>query len=212
MWSIADLADAIEAGLVRENARLAAERAVYGLDAREEVQLHPLLAAALIDAGYGIAREQRYPADQALRRDSEGERCDLVITPDHRPLITGETRATLFEPADAIPFDEAFWLEVKTVAQHTIDGPNASYASQLLSTIRQDITKLAKDRGILHAGLLILMFVGDETVAAHDLGIWQDRCLKRGMPIAAPSRRNVPITDRMGNTVCAIALYPVRHW
>jgi hypothetical protein len=212
MWSIADLADAVEAGVKATSAQLDEEHAIYGLDAKDEVELHPILAEAFTRAEYGVHREHRYPADQKKRRESEGERCDLVLTPDGRELASGERKATLFEPADAVPLDEAYWLEVKTVAQYTIEGANGQYSSQLLSTIGRDVTKLSKDRGILHAGLLIVMFVQDERIANHDLGIWQDRCLKRNLPIAAPSQRCVPITDRLGNGCCVLALYPVRHW
>ncbi|MCZ6834775.1 MAG: hypothetical protein O7G85_03280, partial [Planctomycetota bacterium] len=195
MWSVADLADAVEAGVKASNSQLDEEHAVYGLDARDEVELHPILAQAFTCADYGVHREHRYPADQKKRKESEGERCDLVLTPDGLPLASSERKATLFEPADAVPLDEAYWLEVKTVAQYTIEGPNPQYSSQLLSTIRQDVTKLSKDQGILHAGLLIMMFVHDERVAEHDLGIWQDQCLTRGLPIAAPSFRSVKIKD-----------------
>lgn len=213
MWSVADIADAIEAGLKRHCAVLDAEHAVSGIDALDEVELHPFLARALEEQEYGVFREQRYPADQSKRRESEGERCDFVLTPPGRTsLVSSERKATLFEPADAVPLDEAFWLEVKTVAQFTIEGPNRNYTSQLLSTIRQDITKLSKDRGILHAGLLIVMYVQSQEVADHDLGIWQDRCLRRNLPIASPSQRSFPISDRLGNGVCALACYPVRHW
>ena len=212
MWSVADLADAIEAGLRCRCAALDDEHAVYGLDALDEVDLHPVLGNTLIDAGFGVAREIRYPADHHKRKESHGERCDLVLCPDARPLSSTEAKSTLFEPPDATPFDEAFWLEVKTVAQHTTDGANASYSSQLLSTIRHDVSKLSKDPGILHAGLLIVMFVHDAPVAAHDLGVWQDRCLARGLPIGAPSLRGISITDRLGHGHLQVAVYPVSHW
>jgi hypothetical protein len=212
MWSVADVADAIDAGLRRRCAQLDEEHAVYGLDTLDEVALHPILAEAIAGAGYGVAREVRYPADHHKRKESHGERCDLVLTPDARPLVSTEAKATLFEAPDAVPFDEAFWLEVKTVAQHTTDGPNGSYSSQLLSTIRQDVTKLSKDPNILHAGLLIVMFVHDARVATHDLGIWQDRCLDRGLPIGAPYLRGIPITDRHGNGHLQVAAYSVSHW
>lgn len=211
MWSPADIADAVADGLRRRAAALDAEHAVYGLDALDEVQLHPFIAEALSHDGYGVYREQRYPADLRRRRESEGERCDFVLTPAGQPLRAAESKATLFEPEDAIDLDEAFWLETKVVAQYTPEGPNRQYASQFLSTVRHDVTKLAKDPGIFHAGLLIVLFVRDETVAKHDLDIWQDRCLQRMLPIAAPSIRHVPISDRMGHSLCTVALYPVRR-
>jgi hypothetical protein len=135
-----------------------------------------------------------------------------LLTPDHRSLAVTERRATLFDPPDAVGLEDAFWLEVKVVAQYTEEGANATYASQLLSTVRHDVTKLSKDDGILHAALLIVLFVRDVTIAEHDLGIWQDRCLERCLPIGAPSCRSMAITDRLGNSVCYVALYPVAHY
>lgn len=211
MWNIADIADAIEAGLRERFTQADREQSVYGLDALDEVALHPVLAQALANAGYGVHREQHYPADRARRKFSEGERCDFVLTPEGRALTQPESRGTLFDPPDSLDVSDAFWLEVKVVAQFTTEGPNRGYSSQLLSTVGRDVTKLSKDPGICRAGLLIVMFVRDAAVAEHDLGIWQDRCLQRGLPIAAPARRQIPITDRMGNAMCAITVYPVSH-
>jgi hypothetical protein len=211
MWSIADIADVLETGLRERNAQLDAEHAVYGLDALEEVALHPVLAEALALGGFGVHREQRYPADRIRHRESEGRRCDFVLTPDRLPLREPDAKATLFDPPEAVELDEAFWLEVKVVAQFTPEGPNRNYASQLLSTVGQDVTKLSKDPDILRAGILIVLFVRDAIVAEHDLGVWQDRCLERGLPIGAPSLRMLSMTDRLGNGVCAISVYPVNH-
>jgi len=211
VWSVADVADAIEGGLRRRMAQLDLEQSVTGLDALDELALHAILADCLAEAGYGVQRERRYPADRAKRRESEGERCDLVLTPDGRPLRETDAKATLFDRPDAVEPDEAFWLEVKLVSQFTEEGPNRNYASQLLSTVRHDVTKLSKDPDILRAAILIVLFVRDAIVAEHDLGVWQDRCLQRGLPIGAPSVRTLPMTDRLGNGVCAIAVYPVSH-
>lgn len=210
-WIIADLADAVEAGLRRRIGELDLEQAVYGLDSLDELRLHRILAEALQEGGFGVFREQRYPADRKRRRFSEGERCDLVLTPGGRPLEQPDAAGTLFDAPDAVTLADAFWLEVKIVAQFTVEGPNPNYSSQLLSTIRHDITKLSKDPGILHAGLLIVMFVRDHAVARHDLGIWQSRCVERGQPISAPSQRELPISDRIGNGLCVVSLYPVSH-
>lgn len=208
---IPDIADAVEVGLQSKLAQLDLEQAVYSLDAMDEVALHPVLAQALQEVGYGVYREQRYPADRIRRKVSEGERCDFVLTPDGRPLKQPDVAGTLFDPPDALPLADAFWLEAKIIAQFTCEGPNRGYSSQLLSTVRQDVTKLSKDRGILRAGLLLILFVRDEVVASHDLDIWQDRCLARGLPIGAPARRCFPIADRHGHGACAIAVYPVSH-
>jgi hypothetical protein len=211
MWSIADIADAVAAGLQERADDLEAEQAVYGLDALEETALHPIIAAALADAGYGVHREQRYPSDRRKRRQSEGERCDLVLTERGRALRAPDVAGTLFDPPDAVDLPDAFWLEMKTVSQFSPGGPNRSYASQLQSTVRQDVTKLSKDLEILHAGVLLVLFVRDVSVARHDLGIWQERCLARGLPIGAPSVREIDLSDRHGNGHCTIAIYPVSH-
>jgi hypothetical protein len=211
-WCVASLADALEAGLLREEKRLHAEQAVWGLDARDEVTLHEQLAADLAAAGHGVHREVRYPAARDRRKQSEGDRCDLVLTPDHRPLQIPEADATLFADPRAVALEDAFWLEVKVVSQFTELGGNSSYSSQLLSTVRGDITKLSRDRGILHAGLLILLFTAEPAIAEHDLEIWQDRCLERSLPIAAPASRVIPINDRLGNRCCTARIYPVRHY
>jgi hypothetical protein len=144
-------------------------------------------------------------------RLTKGERCDFVLTPHNQPLIVEDSRGTLFDPQDAIPLDEAFWLEVKIVSQFTREGPNANYSSEMLSTVRQDVTKLAKDENILRAGLLLVLFVSDDRIADHDLIIWQNKCLDRGLPIGAPSIRKLLITNRHGHGLCAIAVYPVSH-
>jgi hypothetical protein len=211
MWSPADIADAVEQGFARRARELDEEHAVYGLDVLDELRLHPLIEASFRKAGYGVHREQRYPADRRKRILSEGERCDFVLTAEGRPLRNPEAAATLFDPSDATDLDEAYWLEVKTVSQFTPAGPNPQYASQLLSTVRRDVSKLSKDPDILHAGLLIVLFVEDERVAEHDLRIWHERCIARGLPVGAPAVRLLPITERLGHALCAIAVFPVQH-
>lgn len=209
--SVADIADAVESGLRLRFAQLDQEQAVYGLDALDEIALHPAIEQALQTGGFGVHREQRYPDDRLKRQVSHGERCDFVLTADNRALVKEHSRGTLFDDPDALPLDEAFWLEAKIVSQFTSEGPNRNYSAQLLSAVREDVSKLAKDPGILQAGLLVVMFVRENAVAEHDLNIWQDRCLQRGLPLGAPARRSFAITDRIGNACCAIVVYPVAH-
>jgi hypothetical protein len=210
MWSIANLADNLKTGLVQEASRLELEQAVYGLDARGELALQRQLAQVLQDAGYGVYREQRYPAYRKCRRESEGERCDLVLTPMGRPLAMPEELPTLFDPIDAVLLAEALWMEVKVVAQFTTRGPNRRYSS-LFGAVRRDIVKLSKEPGISHAVLLILLFVQEERIADHDLKIWTTQCTDRGHRLGAPELRGVSVGDRLGNAVCKLALYPVYH-
>lgn len=209
MWSYADIADVLRDGLAEHAAALDREQAVYGMDALDEVALHPVLAQALRAGGFEVFREQRYPADRRKRRVSEGQRCDLVLTPAGRPLVEPEQSQTLFEPPDALPPDEAMWIEVKVVHQFTPAGPNHRYSAQLLATVKQDAERLSSDEGILHAAVLLVLFCRESTVADHDLNIWYDRALRRGVPMASPVRREIEVKDRCGNTLCAMALCPV---
>jgi hypothetical protein len=59
VWSLPDIADAIREGLSARAEALDREQAVFGLDALEEVHLHPILAEALAAASYGVTREVR---------------------------------------------------------------------------------------------------------------------------------------------------------
>jgi hypothetical protein len=209
LWSIADIADTLALGVRLAGAERDREQAVYGIDNLDELELHPLLQQALRAAEHGVFPEQRYPGDRGKRKLSEGERCDLVLTPDGRALDVPAAQGTLFAEPNPVPLDEAFWLEVKVVAQWKEDGPNPRYTSELLEPVRRDVHKLAKDQGIRHAGVLLVLFTSDRQGAEHDLHIWQDRCLERNLPIGAPSIRHERITDRLGNSVVTLALYPV---
>ena len=210
-WNGDDLADAVASGI---EARVALDRVaqeVSGIDALDEVSLHPTLALSIEKAGFGVHREQRYPSDRRARKRSEGRRCDLVLTPDQRPLQDPQAAATLFDDPDAVPLERAYWLEVKTVAQFTPEGPNAAWSGELLGTVQSDVSKLARDPRIFHAGLLIVLWTATADIAINDLGVWQDRCLDRGLPIGAPFERILPLQDRLGNACCVLRVYPIHH-
>ncbi len=170
-----------------------------------------------------------------LARESDRQRCDIVLTPapglgladpvkrDKRARAERRKLAgTLFEslavqenaePAPdpaSIPPEEAFWLEIKLVGQFCyeagIPGPNRTYASQLVRGAAADLAKLAKDPHIHHAALLIILFTETEEIARHDLVQAMHRCLDRGVAASTPLTASFPITDRIGNRVCTLAL------
>ncbi len=209
-WSVADLADAVEAGLLARRAADDAEQAVYGFDTLPELGLQPLIYAALRAAGFGVHPEQRYPGEWAKRRKSEGKRCDAVLTRAGLPLRDPSLRGTLFGAGDAEDADTAFWLEVKTVAQFETGGPFRRYSAELFAPVTKDVKKLWSDGAIRFAGLLLVLFTRDAGVAEHDVAAWHARCLDKGIPVVAPSVRGFPINDRIGNGWCAVALFGVR--
>ena len=211
-WSPADIVDAVHPGLVARARRDDLEQAVYGFDVLDELSLHPLLHEAFRDAGYGVWPEQRYPSDRDRPRRSAGKRCDIVLTPDGAPLRPGAAFAegTLFDADDPCPPEQAYWLEVKTVAQFDTVGPFRRYSAELLAPVAEDVRKLWNDPLIYHAGLLLVLFTADKSIAEHDLAAWQRRCLDRAYPVAAPAVRGLEISDRNGNRHCAAAVFPVR--
>ncbi len=210
-WSCADIADAVAAGLKEQAARDDLEQAVYGFDARDELGLHPLLHDALRQAEYGVWPEQRYPSDRDKPRRSEGKRCDMVLTrspdlPLKDPLVTG----TLFDNQPAAEVEQAYWLEVKLVAQFETEGPFPRYSAELMSPVTQDIRKIWTEPLIVHGGLLLVLFCGDQQIAEHDMGIWHERCMHKGFPVAPPAARGFAITDRIGNGWCQIGVFGIR--
>lgn len=231
-WSYHDLAAAFADRLRRREVDLCAEQAVHGLDSLPELALHPVLAEGAEGAGMAVFRETPYPGQpQTLPRESERERCDLVIAPGGALAIAdsirkrkerGRADGTLFAtvaeredrpaPGEVLPTD-ALWIEVKTIGQFTyvdgLAGPNRTYASQFGACLA-DVHKLARARDLANAGLLIVHFSEHAAVAVHDLTAFVHRCLDRDLPATDLYREHVEIADRIGNRLCTVGLVPVR--
>lgn len=208
-WSTGMIADAVSDGLHAVAQSQDHEQVVYGFDHCDELGLHPLIHQALRDRGFGVWPEQRYPSAWIRSRKSEGLRCDVVLTEDADVLglRDPELRNTLFDQGHACDPEDAYWLEIKTVAQYTIDGPFRRYSSELSTPVSKDIKKLWKDGLIRHAGLLLVLFTADKMIADHDLAVWYHRCLNRGDSIEPPALRGFEITDRIGNSYCSVGVF-----
>lgn len=226
MWDPVELVEIAAQGLRAREAALEAEQAVHGIDALQEVDLHPILADAFRLRGFGVVREAPYPGGKTgrvLRRDRE--RCDLVLLPAAAPalrdpvaeFIDREAReATLFAAMPArkgTDPEDAYWLEVKVIAQHAyenaIPGPNRAYAGEA-ARCAGDLLKLSREARARHAGLLILLFADAEETARHDAGAFLERCLQRSIEIASPASEWVRIRERIGNRGVLLFLTPVR--
>ncbi|MEM9345637.1 MAG: hypothetical protein AAGB26_03365 [Planctomycetota bacterium] len=209
-WHPPDIADAVAAGLTCRAKDDDTEHAVYGFDALDELGLHPVIQQSLSDAGYGAWPEQRYPGHWHKVKRSEGMRCDLVLTPDHKPLRDQTVKDTLFDTGEAVDVQAAYWLEIKTVAQYETSGAFKRYSAELLSPVMKDVKKIWSDGVIRHGGLLIVLFTESQEIAEHDLAVWHERCLRKGFPVGVPAVRGLPISDRIGNSWCSVAVFGVR--
>ena len=222
----------LAAGISRAESQLIAEQAVHGLDARDEMQLHPILASGIESTHYRVFREVPYPDQpEKLPKESERQRCDLVITPAHATGITDDIHRrkevdraaqTLFAPvaermlerdAHLVEPEDAYWLEIKTIGQyHIVDGyagPNRRYASAF-NACAADIRKLASSPYLTRAGLGIVLFCAAETIGTHDLTAFMHTCLDRELPVRSLRTTSVPLTDRIGNQTCTIGLIEVQ--
>lgn len=211
-WSTADIADTVADALRKRAGEDDLGQVVYGFDALDELGLHPLVQEALQAEGWGVWPERRYPDDSEKGKRSEGKRCDIVLTPapEGLPLREPQVRGTLFDAAPACDPEEAYWLEIKTVAQFETGGPFRRYSAELFSAVTKDLKKIWMDSTIMHGGLLLVLFTADEATAAHDLVAWHHRCLDKALPVGPPSSRGFPITDRIGNAWCQVAVFGVR--
>lgn len=211
MWDYVTIVESVRDELAARAAEADAEQAVYGIDVLDELGLHPIIHTGVRRTGYGLHIEQRYPGDRAKRSRSEGKRCDMVLTPGESGLVDPAAEATLFADDQACDLEAALWIEIKTVAQFDVEGPFKRYSAELLSPVREDVKKLAGDKSIYHAALLLVLFTADPATAEHDLLAWERRCLDRLYPVAPPITRPFDLTDRIGNALCSVALFPIRR-
>jgi hypothetical protein len=147
-----------------------------------------------------------------------GELVDPVAALKERDAAEGTLFAILSSTGEAKtphPWhpEDAFWLEVKVAGQFCyttgVPGPNRAYASELGRLPAGDIAKLAREPAIRHAALMVILFTADRATADHDLGAFAHRCLDRDLPVQAPSLARLEIADRIGNSLCTVAVVPV---
>jgi hypothetical protein len=185
-WPYGAVADALFTALAEAHARIELEQSRRGLDAYDEVELHPLFAASLIAAGFSCAREQRYPSAAEKKKRSAGPRCDLVV-------------------GDGGADDDRLWIEVKVAARFK-PGGRAGGSARIAW---RDVLKLAGEETLRRRAVLLVLFTEDERVAAADLEAWRALGRARGLLLDAPVVHARPIVDRYGNGAVAAALFPI---
>lgn len=206
-WDFSTLADQFGRTLERAEAELRLEQAVYGLDAKDELMLHALLADGL-RKDYGVAREVHYPSS-AGNKLSHRQRCDLVLTPVGRALKLDSAPPTLFDPPDLCPPDEALWLEVKVAYQFREGGVrHGGYGPQWRSAVIDDLRKMEADEKIHEAGLVLIVFNESADILEKDLQLFEDVLAQKEVLAGFRQVRSVPILERIGHRLCTAAVWP----
>ncbi len=229
MWTAESVVEMLMSGLAVAESAGALEQSPLGLDALAETELHPILASGVEAAGLTALREVPYPGAFTRRPLArERERCDLVILPEGSSrlldplelLRAAEARqASLFaEVAEPLPDgaapEDAFWLEIKVVAQYAyvedVPGPNGAYTSQLTRGPAFDIAKLAREPMVGAGGVGIVLFGAERDGVRHDLGVMFSAMLDRDLPISSPAIEIMDIADRAGNASVGVCVVPLR--
>jgi hypothetical protein len=207
IWDFATLADRLGAVVDQAEAELRLEQAVYGLDARTELQLQQMLADGLA-AHYEIAREVHYPSSRG-KKLSHRQRCDLVLTPKGRPLRIDSAPVTLFDAPDLATPQEALWLEVKIAYQFREGGlRHGGYGAQWRSAVVEDLRKMEADPLIHEAGLCLLVFNQSPEILAKDIELFETILAQKEVLAGFRKVRTTQILDRIGHRVCTVAVWP----
>jgi hypothetical protein len=207
IWDFATLADRLGGVVDRVEAELRLEQAVYGLDARTELQLQQMLAEGL-SAHYEIAREVHYPSSRG-KKLSHRQRCDLVLTPKGRPLRIDSAPVTLFDAPDLAGPEEALWLEVKIAYQFREGGlRHGGYGAQWRSAVVEDLRKMEADPLIHEAGLCLLVFNQSPEILAKDIELFENILAQKEVLAGFRKVRTTEILDRIGHRVCTVAVWP----
>ena len=206
-WDFSTLADQLRAIIERAENELRLEQAVYGLDARAEMQFHALLAEGL-RTHYEVAREVHYPSS-AGNKLTHRQRCDIVLTPHGRPLRLDRASATLFDAPDLAGPDEALWLEVKVAYQFREGGlRHGGYGAQWRTAVVDDLRKMESEELIREAGLLLVVFNESHQILEKDLELFEMVLMQKEVLAGFRHVRTVDILDRIGHQLCTIALWP----
>lgn len=206
-WDFSTLADHLGAAFEQAERDLRLEQAVYGLDSREERQLHEMLAGQL-SAHYDVAREVHYPSSLG-RKLTHRLRCDLVLTPRGRPLKRDHAPDTLFDPADQAKPDQGLWLEIKAAYQFREGGVrHGGYGNQWRNAVVEDLRKMEADQLIRHAGLVLVVFNESHVILEKDLELFELVLMQKEVLAGFRHVRSVPILDRMGHCLCTVAMWP----
>ena len=206
-WDFSTLADQLGEVIGKAEAELRLEQAVYGLDAREELELHALLANGL-KSRYEVAREVHYPSSFGNKL-THRQRCDLVLAPRGRPLRLDSAPSTLFDPPNLCDPCAALWLEVKAAYQYREGNVrHGGYGAQWSTNVVNDLRKMEADPLIREAGLLLIVFNESAEILEKDLDLFESVLAQKEVLAGFRKVRSIPILERIGHRLCTVALWP----
>jgi hypothetical protein len=206
-WDYSTVADHLGRTFDRAEAELRLEQAVYGLDAKDELQIHQLLASGM-KADYEVAREVHYPSS-AGNKLTHRQRCDLVLTPRGKPLKLDSAPPSLFDPPDLCPPAEALWLEVKIAYQFREGGArHGGYGAQWRNAVVEDLRKMESESLITEAGLVLVVFNESREILEKDLDLFETVLIQKEVLAGFRQVRSTPILDRIGHRFCSVAAWP----
>lgn len=192
---------ALVAGLRRANDDVELEQAPHGIESWREIDLHVAMAQGAVDAGFFVAREQRYPGHRFRRQRTSGRRCDLVVST--APL---RLEQDVDGPAGSVGAAEAAWIEVKLVKQfHEGGRVNFEWEQALSSPPLRDVERLARELGLGLRLVVMIAFVAAVDIARHDLAIWRERVLQHGLVVSDFWLEHFAVVDRRGHAHCVVA-------
>ncbi len=207
LYDLSTIADHLAESIRLAEDALRLEQAVYGLDSMDEVALQGLLASYL-GSYYEVAREVHYPSAASAKR-SHRMRCDLVLTPKGLPLKRDTGEPTLFDPANQCDASGSLWLEVKAAYQFRSPGVcHSGYSPQWRSAVVEDVRKMEQDALIREAALVLIVFNESVQILEKDLDLFETVLAQKEVLAGFRQVRSIPILDRIGHTVCTVALWP----
>lgn len=206
-WDFALVADQLAEVIRQTEADLRLEQAVYGLDARSELEIQQVLADGL-RRFQEVAREVHYPSTVG-KKLSHRQRCDLVLTPRGRPLKLDRAAPTLFDPPDLAKPEEGLWLEVKVAYQFREGGVrHGGYGAQWRNAVVDDLRKMEVEPAIREAGLCLIVFTESQEILDKDIELFEDILVRKEVLAGFRKVRSVEICERIGHRVCTVALWP----
>ncbi len=207
LWNFCEVADHLAAVVQSAEDAIRLEQAVYGLDSRDERQVHQLLVDGL-SKNYSVVREVHYPSS-AGKKLTHRQRCDLVLSPLHCPLKLDSKPPDLFDPPDQSSPDESLWLEVKVAYQFREGGlRHSGYGPQWRTAVVDDLKKMEAEPKIKEAGLLLIVFNESREILSKDLELFEDILAQKEVLAGFRQVRSIDIWDRIGHRLCSLALWP----